>query len=104
MAASSSSSSAAFSATERIRRATDELRAAAGELEQAIADDPEQQTLKLDPESIGGHYMRAFLLARLGRRHEAIAEWEAVVAWVRERSYDEDVLWPAQEIARLREA
>jgi len=63
-----------------------------------------QQTLKLDPESIGGHYMRAFLLERLGRRDEAIAEWEAVVAWARERSYDEDVLWPAQEIARLREA
>jgi hypothetical protein len=85
MAASSSSSSAASSATECIRRATGELRAPVGELEQAIAD-------------------RASLLERLGRRDEAITEWEAIVARARERGYDEDVLWPVQEIARLREA
>jgi hypothetical protein len=46
--------------------------------------------------------MRAFLLERLGRRDEAIAEWEAIVTWSRERGNDDDIPWPEQEIARLR--
>jgi tetratricopeptide (TPR) repeat protein len=61
-----------------------------------------QRALVADPQSIGGHYMRAFLLDRLGRRTEAIAEWEAIIAWSRERSHDDDVDWPEQQIARLR--
>jgi tetratricopeptide (TPR) repeat protein len=61
-----------------------------------------QRALAADPESIGGHYMRAFLLERLGRRAEAIAEWEAIIEWSHARGADEDAEWPAQEIARLR--
>jgi tetratricopeptide (TPR) repeat protein len=60
-----------------------------------------ERALAADPESIGGHYMRAFLLDRLGRRDEAIAEWEAVVTWSRERGHDDDLAWPEREIARL---
>src|SRR5205814_7797932 len=41
------------------------------------------------PNAIGGHYSRAFLLERLGRSAEAAAEWGAIVAWCRERGYDE---------------
>jgi tetratricopeptide (TPR) repeat protein len=186
MAASSSSSSAASSAAEHLRRATDELRAAIVDLEQAIAEDPDdaqahyqlvrtyamlgqahdavaryrdrdglislrclaqayvadgrwpeaeatiarapddpfmlgaraemlsrtghaeealevwQKAIDADPESIGGHYMRAFLFERLGRREEAIAEWEAIIAWSRARGNDDDLEWPEQEIARMR--
>jgi tetratricopeptide (TPR) repeat protein len=61
-----------------------------------------QRALATDRESIGGHYMRAFLLERLGRRDEAISEWEAIIAWSRERGADEDAEWPGREIARLR--
>jgi Tfp pilus assembly protein PilF len=61
-----------------------------------------RHALEADPESIGGHYMRAFLLERLGRRDEAIAEWEAVVAWSRARGNESDLEWPEREIARLR--
>jgi tetratricopeptide (TPR) repeat protein len=61
-----------------------------------------QRALTADPDSIGGHYMRAFLLERLGRRDEAIAEWEAIITWSRERGNDDDIAWPEQEITRLR--
>jgi len=61
-----------------------------------------QQALDADPDSIGGHYMRAFLLERLGRRNDAIAEWQAIIHWSRERDNDDDIEWPKQEIARLR--
>jgi tetratricopeptide (TPR) repeat protein len=54
------------------------------------------------PESIGGHCMRAFLLERLGRRADAIAEWEAIIEWLRARGNREDAEWPDEEIARLR--
>lgn len=60
-----------------------------------------QRALDANPESIGGHYMRAFLFDRLGRRDEAIREWEAIIAWSRERGSDEDVEWPEREIERL---
>src|SRR5262249_39242444 len=63
-----------------------------------------QRSLAADPESIGGHYMRAFLLERLGRSDEAVAEWGAIIAWSRERGADEDAEWPEREIARLRES
>jgi tetratricopeptide (TPR) repeat protein len=61
-----------------------------------------QRSLAANPDSIGGHYMRAFLLERLGRPAEAIAEWEAIIEWSRARGADEDTEWPKQEIARLR--
>ncbi|HLY94589.1 MAG TPA: tetratricopeptide repeat protein [Gaiellaceae bacterium] len=61
-----------------------------------------QRALDANPDSIGGHYMRAFLLDRLGRRDDAIREWEAIIAWSRARGHDEDVEWPEREIARLR--
>jgi len=61
-----------------------------------------QRALDTNPDSIGGHYMRAFLLDRMGRRAEAIAEWQAIIAWSRARGYDEDIEWPDREIARLR--
>jgi tetratricopeptide (TPR) repeat protein len=61
-----------------------------------------KRALDADPESIGGHYMRAFLLDRLGRRDEAIAEWTAIIAWSRAHGNDDDVEWPEREIARLR--
>jgi tetratricopeptide (TPR) repeat protein len=60
-----------------------------------------ERALDADPESIGGHYMRAFLLERLGRHAEAIAEWNAIIEWSHARGADEDAEWPAREIARL---
>jgi tetratricopeptide (TPR) repeat protein len=77
-----------------------EMLSRTGREEEALAT--WQRALAADPESIGGHYMRAFLLERLCRPMEAIAEWEAIVDWSRERGADEDVEWPEQEIARLR--
>lgn len=61
-----------------------------------------QRALDADPDSIGGHYMRAFLLDRLGRREEAIAEWHAIIDWSHARGNDDDIEWPQQEIERLR--
>jgi len=61
-----------------------------------------QRALDADPDSIGGHYMRAFLLERLGRHDDAIAEWQAIIGWSRGRDNDDDTEWPQQEIARLR--
>ena len=37
------------------------------------------RALELDPETISSRYSRVFLLQRLGRVEEAIAEWEAIV-------------------------
>jgi tetratricopeptide (TPR) repeat protein len=59
-----------------------------------------QRALAANPDSIGGHYMRAFSLERLGRRADAIAEWEAIIEWSRERGAEEDAEWPEREIAR----
>jgi tetratricopeptide (TPR) repeat protein len=61
-----------------------------------------QRALDADPDSIGGHYMRAFLLERLGRPKEAIAEWQRIIEWSRARDNDDDTEWPEREIARLR--
>jgi tetratricopeptide (TPR) repeat protein len=79
-----------------------ELLSRTGREEQALVT--WQRALAADREAIGGHYGRAFLLERLGRRAEAIAEWEAIVEWSRARGNDDDVEWPEQEIARLRES
>jgi len=61
-----------------------------------------QRTLELDANSIAGHYSRAFLLERLGRLAEAEAEWEAIIAWSRERGNELDTEWPQRELARIR--
>jgi predicted RNA polymerase sigma factor len=61
-----------------------------------------QRALELETTSIGPHYSRAFLLERLGRVAEAEAEWEAIIAWSRERGNDLDTEWPQSELARLR--
>jgi tetratricopeptide (TPR) repeat protein len=79
-----------------------ELLARTGRAEEALA--AWRRALDADATSIGGHYSRAFLLERLGRPAEAAGEWEAVIAWCRERGYDEDTEWPQRELARLRQA
>jgi tetratricopeptide (TPR) repeat protein len=55
----------------------------------------------LDGERISARYSRAFLLERLGRLTDAVAEWEAIIAWLRERGYDIQAEWPERELARL---
>ena len=77
-----------------------EMLSRTGREEEALAT--WERALAADPESIGGHYMRAFLLERLGRAAAAIAEWEAIIDWSREHGADEDAEWPEQEITRLR--
>jgi tetratricopeptide (TPR) repeat protein len=79
-----------------------EMLSRTGREEEALAT--WQRALASDPESIGGHYMRAFLLERLGRPAQAIAEWQAIVAWSLERGNHEDAEWPTQEISRLKGA
>lgn len=77
-----------------------EMLSRTGREEEALAT--WQRALAADPESIGGHYMRAFLLERLGRRDEAMGEWQAIIDWSRARGNDDDTEWPSQEIERLR--
>jgi len=77
-----------------------EARAGLGDPEGALAD--WRRSLELDPESIGGLYMSAFLLEREGRRPEAIEAWEAIVDWNEARGYALHAAWPRQELDRLR--
>ena len=77
-----------------------EMLSRTGREEEALAT--WERAVAADPESIGGHYVRAFLLERLGRRADAIAEWEAIIEWLRARGNREDAEWPDEEIARLR--
>ena len=51
---------------------------------------------------LSARYSRAFLLERLGRVGEAADEWEAIVAWLRERDAPIEAAWPERELARLR--
>jgi Flp pilus assembly protein TadD len=76
------------------------LLARTGHVEEALA--AWQRALQLDADSIGPHYSRAFLLEREGRIADAKAEWEAIIAWSRERSNEQDTEWPLRELARLR--
>lgn len=62
-----------------------------------------RRALELNRENISGHYSRAFLLERLGRLEEAVAEWEAIINWSVERGYEIDTHWPERELARLRQ-
>jgi predicted Zn-dependent protease len=77
-----------------------EMLSRTGREEEALAT--WKRALAADPESISGHYMRAFLLEQLGRRVEAIVEWDAIIEWSHARGADADAEWPEQEIARLR--
>jgi tetratricopeptide (TPR) repeat protein len=70
-----------------------------GDAEEALAT--WQRVFDLDPERVSARYSRAFLLERLGRLTEAAGEWEAIVAWLRERGYEIQAEWPERELARL---
>jgi RNA polymerase sigma factor (sigma-70 family) len=61
-----------------------------------------QRVFELDGERISARYSRVFLLERLGRLEEAEAEWEAIIAWLRERDYEIQAQWPERELTRLR--
>ena len=76
-----------------------EAKAGLGDVDGALAD--WRRSLDLDPESIGGLYMSAFLLEREGRRAEAIDAWRAIIAWNQVRSYALQTVWPQQELERL---
>jgi tetratricopeptide (TPR) repeat protein len=60
-----------------------------------------QRVFELDGDRISARYSRAFLLERLGRLTDAAAEWEAIIAWLRERNYEIQAQWPERELARL---
>jgi len=62
-----------------------------------------RRAYELHPENLSPRYSRAFLLDRLGRHEEAIAEWQAIIDWSRERGHHGDIAWPEREIARLRD-
>jgi tetratricopeptide (TPR) repeat protein len=77
-----------------------EARAGTGDREGALAD--WRRALELDPDHIGPLYMSAFLLERMGRRQEAIDNWQAIIDWSERRGYELDTIWPKQELERLR--
>jgi tetratricopeptide (TPR) repeat protein len=61
-----------------------------------------ERVFELDGERISARYSRAFLLERLGRVTDAVREWEAIIAFLRERGYNIQAEWPVRELARLR--
>jgi tetratricopeptide (TPR) repeat protein len=63
-----------------------------------------ERVCELDGARISARYSRAFLLERLGRLTDAAAEWETIIAWLRERDYDVQAEWPERELERLRAA
>ena len=77
-----------------------ETRAAAGDVEGALAD----WRRALDPggHNIGGAYMSAFLLEREGRLEEAIDAWAYVLEYNETRGYALQAEWPRRELERLR--
>jgi tetratricopeptide (TPR) repeat protein len=76
------------------------VHAGQGRPEEALAT--WERVSELDGERISARYSRAFLLQRLGRLTDAAAEWETIIAWLRERGYDVQAEWPERELARLR--
>jgi tetratricopeptide (TPR) repeat protein len=60
-----------------------------------------EHVFELDGVRISARYSRAFLLERLGRLTDAVAEWARIIAWLRERGYDVQAEWPERELARL---
>jgi tetratricopeptide (TPR) repeat protein len=77
-----------------------EARAAAGDVEGALAD--WRRSLDPDGHSIGGAYMSAFLLEREGRLAEAIEAWAYVLEYDESRGYKLPAEWPKRELERLR--
>jgi tetratricopeptide (TPR) repeat protein len=92
MGGSSSTSSAASSPAERVRRASEELHAAVEEYEQAIDADPG------DP---ANHYQLVRALTMLGRAHDAIARYRGRDDLISLRclaaAYVGDGRWPEAE-------
>ena len=76
------------------------VQAGLGMVDEALAT--WRQAASLDPNTISALFSRAFLLERLGRIPDAISEWEAILAWSRERSYELDSEWASNELERLR--
>jgi TPR repeat protein len=56
----------------------------------------ETRATGLDPKDVGIHDRRGDMLAALGRKPEAIAEWEQALALPTPNSYDEDLFTAAQ--------
>ncbi len=77
-----------------------EARAGTGDPEGALAD--WRRALELDPDHIGPLYMSAFLLERIGRRQEAMDNWQAIIDWSEARGNELDTIWPKQELERLK--
>jgi len=77
-----------------------EARAKAGDPEGALVD--WRRALSLDNEDIGPLYMSAFLLERVDRIPEAIEAWESILEWNQARGYELNLIWPKQELERLR--
>jgi tetratricopeptide (TPR) repeat protein len=73
-----------------------------GQSEEALAT--WERVVELDGERISARYSRVFLLERLGRLSDAVAEWETIIAFLHERGYDIQTEWPERELARLRAA
>jgi tetratricopeptide (TPR) repeat protein len=72
-----------------------------GQYDEALAT--WQQVFELDPEgSLSPRYSRVFLLQRVGRLHEAAAEWEAIIEWQLRHDYTIQTEWPKRELARVR--
>jgi tetratricopeptide (TPR) repeat protein len=79
-----------------------ELKAAAGDVEGALAD--WQRSLDPDAHDISGAYSSAFLLEREGRLAEAIERWRYILDYNEARGYSLQTQWPRRELERLRTA
>jgi tetratricopeptide (TPR) repeat protein len=76
------------------------VKAARGDVEGALAD--WRAALDPDGHSIGGAYMSAFLLERVGRLEEAIEAWRYILDYNESRGYELQADWPTRELERLR--
>jgi tetratricopeptide (TPR) repeat protein len=77
-----------------------EVKAAAGDVEGALAD----WRLSLDPDGhdISGAYSSAFLLEREGRLEGATQAWSYILEYNESRGYALQAEWPRRELERLR--
>jgi tetratricopeptide (TPR) repeat protein len=79
-----------------------EAKAGLGDVEGALGD--WRLALELEPEDIGALYSTAFLLEREGRLTESAQAWQAIIDWGEARYLTLEVVWPKQELGRLRAA
>lgn len=77
-----------------------EAKAGLGDVEGALGD--WKLALELEPEDIAALYSTAFLLEREGRLAESAHAWQAIIDWSEARGNTLDVVWPKQELERLR--